>query len=139
MFVKRTQPWQVGYTDIELQVMIKVFVLMTKDEDSLTDDDDLTPYEEERAVKMLRTMETQYERLRIKTDSRDDRYDHRRDTRRDDRHDTRRDDRDAEPSREGPLVSYAHVHEQQRKEKYIVPPEATREPRKAGRRAVRTR
>lgn len=146
MFVKRIQPWQLGFTDIELQVAMKVFILVTKDEDELTDADELTRYEEERAAKLLHTMQTQYERLRIKNDprdSRDDRWDSRRDDRRDDRSDDRSDDRDAapSPSPESPLVSYGHLHKQEdrKAEKYTVPPEATREPKKVGRRAVRTR
>jgi len=55
MFVKRVQEWQVGFTTVEMELAIKVFA-----GDTLTDE------EEDRVTNMLRTLEEQYEKRRVK-------------------------------------------------------------------------
>jgi len=123
MFFKRVQPFQLGFTDWEVQIVLKVF-----------SGEELTDPEDRRADHMLQTMRTQYERLRVKRND-----DYRRDDSRDEENDDRRN------SDDGPLTSYddravmsysnVNKHDEKRDEKtYTVPPEAT----KPARRAVRT-
>jgi len=75
MFAKRVQPWQLGFTDFEMEILLKIM-----------DGEDLTSAEERRADKMQQTMKTQYERLRVKRsgDYAQERYDEH--DRSDDRH-----------------------------------------------------
>lgn len=108
MFMKRVQPFQLGFTEFEIQVLIKIL-----------NGEELTKAEDQRADKLHRTMMTQYERLRVKR-SDDDSYENR-----DHRHDDGRSG--------GSRISYEDA---KRADTYTVPPEATSEPKP--RRAVRT-